>query len=58
MPVLAMVLWPIMAIPMVTAFYARNTGRPFWPWFAIGCLLPIISFAILWFLPEQKKEIA
>ena len=56
MPVLALVLWPLLAIPFSTAFFAKNTGRPFWVWFGIGCLLPVVSIIILLFLPAVNKE--
>jgi hypothetical protein len=56
MPILFLAIWPLLAIPLVNAFLARTMGRPFWTWFALGCVLPIISFFILFFLPEVKGE--
>ena len=53
MPVL-IVLAPIfLFIPGATAFFAQSLGRNFWIWFALGFALPVISFGVLWFLPEK-----
>jgi len=46
----------VFGVPLITAFCARRFGRSFWKWFAIGCVLPIVSVYILLLLPEPKKE--
>jgi hypothetical protein len=56
MPLLAFIGSVIFCVPLTTAFFARSLGRNFKIWFAIGCVLPVISVFILWFLPEVKKE--
>lgn len=56
MPILAFFGSILFFVPLTSAFFARSLGRPFWMWFGIGCILPIISIFILWFLPEVKEE--
>lgn len=36
--------------PLLTGYCARQYGRSFGRWFAIGCLLPAVSFFILFVL--------
>ena len=56
MPLLALIGSAFFCVPLITAFFARSLGRPFWRWFGIGCILPFVSVIILWFLPEVKEE--
>jgi hypothetical protein len=55
MPLLALIGSIIFCVPLTSAFFARSLGRSFWKWFAIGCVLPLVSVFILWFLPEVKQ---
>ncbi|WP_400190605.1 hypothetical protein [Hymenobacter sp. B81] len=34
-------------LPLVTGYCARSYDRSFWLWFALGCVLPIVSFFVL-----------
>ena len=36
--------------PLLTGYCAHQYGRSFGLWFAIGCLLPIISFFVLFLM--------
>lgn len=56
MPLLAIIGSFLFFVPLTSAFFARSLGRPFWLWFAIGCVLPLISVFILLFLPEVREE--
>jgi hypothetical protein len=56
MPILAFLGSILFFVPLTTAFFARSLGRSFWKWFAIGCVLPLVSVFILWFLPEVKQK--
>ncbi|SHK68743.1 hypothetical protein [Hymenobacter psychrotolerans] len=35
------------ALPLLTGYCAASYGRSFWLWFALGWLLPIVSFFVL-----------
>lgn len=41
-------------IPITTGYCAHSYGRSFWLWFALGWLLPIVSFFILFALIYRK----
>ncbi|MCX6311949.1 MAG: hypothetical protein NT084_09990 [Bacteroidetes bacterium] len=56
MPFLFFLGATIFGVPMITAFCAHRFGRPFWKWFAIGCVLPLVSVFIVLMLPEQQQE--
>lgn len=56
MPLIAFLFTLITFVPMTTAFFARSLGRPFWKWFAIGCVLPFISVIILFFIDKPRQE--
>lgn len=56
MPVIAMLAPIFLFIPGATAFFARSQGRNFWTWFTLGTFFPLISFAVLWFLPERIPQ--
>lgn len=49
-------LTAIISFPLMSALFARSMGRRFWVWFAIGCVLPVISGAIIFFLPDLSEE--
>jgi phosphotransferase system glucose/maltose/N-acetylglucosamine-specific IIC component len=34
-------------IPILTGYCASTRDRSFWLWFALGCVLPIVSFFLL-----------
>ena len=42
--------------PLLTGYCARQYGRSFSRWFAFGCVLPIISFFILFFLISWNEK--
>ncbi|MCE2772325.1 MAG: hypothetical protein LW750_02625 [Bacteroidetes bacterium] len=48
--------FPFLFVPFITAYFARSSGRHYKTWLLIGCLLPIVSVIILFFLPEKKVE--
>lgn len=56
MPVLIILAPIFLFIPCATGFFARSTGRNFWTWFTLGTFLPVVSFAVLWFLPELNRN--
>ncbi|MDJ1471775.1 hypothetical protein QNI19_29955 [Cytophagaceae bacterium DM2B3-1] len=41
-------------VPLVTGYVANSRGRSFWKWFGIACVLPVVSFAVLIFLPDKS----
>ena len=50
MPLLDMLLVLVVAlsfIPLLTGYCAATRDRSFWLWFALGCVLPIVSFFLL-----------
>jgi membrane protein implicated in regulation of membrane protease activity len=47
-------LFPIVAL--MTGYVAHTRGRSFWSWFAVSCLLPIVSFMILLLLRNNQKK--
>ncbi|MDQ3108904.1 MAG: hypothetical protein M3R17_03325 [Bacteroidota bacterium] len=56
MPILSFLFSILFFVPLTSAFFACSLGRSFWKWFAIGCVLPLVSVFILWFLPEIKEK--
>ncbi|PJJ60710.1 hypothetical protein [Hymenobacter chitinivorans] len=42
-------------LPLTTGYCAYSYGRSFWLWFALGCVLPIVSFFILFALLYRKE---
>ncbi|MBC6989641.1 MULTISPECIES: hypothetical protein [Hymenobacter] len=42
-------------LPLTTGYCAYSYGRSFWLWFALGCVLPIFSFFILFALICRKQ---
>jgi len=42
-------------IPIMTGYCAASRGRSFWLWFALGWLLPIISFLLLFALIARDE---
>ncbi len=49
---ISLALMGFLSIPLITAAFAKRMGRPYKKWFAIGCLLPVVSVFILFFLPD------
>ena len=43
------------ALPLVTGYCAASYGRSFWWWFALGWLLPFVSFSILVALIARRR---
>ncbi|MBG8556362.1 hypothetical protein [Hymenobacter guriensis] len=42
-------------VPLVTGYCAYSYGRLFWLWFALGLLLPGVSFVLLTLLLYRKE---
>jgi Trk-type K+ transport system membrane component len=42
-------------LPLTTGYCAYSYGRSFWVWFTLGCVLPIVSFFILFALLYRKE---
>lgn len=42
-------------LPFTTAYCAYSYGRSFWLWFALGCVLPILSYFILFALILRQQ---
>jgi phosphotransferase system glucose/maltose/N-acetylglucosamine-specific IIC component len=42
-------------IPIMTGYCAASRGRSFWLWFALGWVLPIISFLLLFALIARDE---
>jgi hypothetical protein len=42
-------------IPLLTAYCACSYGRSFWLWFALGAVLPVLSFIVLAALLHRKE---
>lgn len=58
MPIIAFFTWFLWVIPFATGSLARRIGRPFWFWFVMGCILPIVSGLVLFCLPEKPQPAA
>ena len=42
-------------IPIMTGYCAHSRGRSFWLWFALGWVLPIVSFLLLFALIARDE---
>ncbi|GAA3990349.1 hypothetical protein [Hymenobacter antarcticus] len=42
-------------IPILTGYCAHSRGRSFWLWFALGWLLPLVSFFLLFALIARDE---
>lgn len=45
--ILGVLFCVILWLPLVTGYCAYSYERSFWLWFALGCLLPGLSFIVL-----------
>ena len=52
---LLLVVACISFIPIMTGYCAASRGRSFWLWFALGWLLPIASFLLLFALVARDE---
>lgn len=43
-------------LPITTGYCAHSYGRSFWLWFALGWVLPIVSFFILFGLIYHQQQ--
>ena len=50
-----MVVVSISFIPILTGYCAHSRGRSFWLWFALGWLLPLVSFFLLFALIARDE---
>ena len=50
-----MVVVSISFIPILTGYCAYSRGRSFWLWFALGWLLPLVSFFLLFALIARDE---
>lgn len=58
MPFIDMLLVVAVAIsfiPILTGYCANSRGRSFWLWFALGWLLPLVSFFLLFALIARDE---
>ena len=53
--VLLVMVVAISFIPIMTGYCAASRGRSFWLWFALGWLLPIVSFLLLFALVARDE---
>jgi len=53
--IILMMVAGISFIPIVTGYCAASRGRSFWLWFALGWLLPIVSFLLLFALIARDE---
>lgn len=42
-------------VPILTGYCAYTNGRSFWLWFALGWLLPFVSFMILFAVLAREQ---
>ena len=42
-------------LPLITGYCAYSHGRSFWRWFALGWVLPLVSFFILFVLIARRQ---
>ncbi len=45
-----------LALPIMTGWVAKQSGRKFWFWAILTCFLPVITAIILCFLPDIKEK--
>ncbi len=48
-------MFAISLLPFTTGYCAYSYGRSFWLWFALGFLLPIVSYFILFALILRQQ---
>lgn len=48
-------LFAMSLVPFTTGYCAYSYGRSFWLWFALGWVLPIVSFFILFALIIRQQ---
>lgn len=48
-------MFAMMLVPLITAYCAYSYGRSFWLWFALGMVLPIISYFVLFALILRQQ---
>ncbi len=46
----------ILAVPLITYFFAKRVGRRPWLWFCISLVLPGIAALILFILPDLSEQ--
>lgn len=44
-----------LALPLMTGWVAKASGRSFWVWAGLTCLLPGITLVALLIMPDKKK---
>ncbi|MDF9797357.1 hypothetical protein OKW21_002620 [Catalinimonas alkaloidigena] len=44
----------LFSIPAVTGYFAYSHGKPFWKWFLIGCILPIIANFLIAYICRKE----
>jgi len=42
-------------LPLITGYCAYSYGRSFWVWFALGWVLPLLSFFVLFALIARRQ---
>ncbi|MBT2558298.1 hypothetical protein J7E24_10925 [Hymenobacter sp. ISL-91] len=48
-------LFAMSLVPLITGYCAYSYGRSFWLWFALGLLLPIVSYFVLFALILRQQ---
>jgi hypothetical protein len=53
---ISMGLMLMLAIPIITYFFAKRVGRRPWLWFCVSLILPGIAAMILFILPDLSEQ--
>ena len=51
-----LLLVPAAVLALVTAYIAYSHGQPFWKWYAIGVVLPLVSIFIAMVVAVRHKQ--
>jgi hypothetical protein len=55
-PILPFLIAIFVSLPLMTGWVAKGTGRNFWLWTFLTCILPGITMIALFILPDIKKQ--
>lgn len=44
----------LLSIPAVTGYFAYSHGKPFWKWFLIGCIIPILANFVIAYICRKE----
>lgn len=48
-------MFAMLLVPLITGYCAYSYGRSFWLWFALGLVLPIVSYFVLFALILRQQ---